>query len=92
VAGPEGIVDFVARHDPFALSRISGLPLDPAPPDSLRFDHPTWTNDTWTDPDPTVSSTPLPATLPLFATGLGALGLLCWRRKRKAHASVLGAP
>jgi PEP-CTERM motif-containing protein len=28
--------------------------------------------------------TPLPATLPLFATGLGALGLLCWRRKRKA--------
>jgi hypothetical protein len=28
--------------------------------------------------------TPLPATLPLFATGLGALGLLGWRRKRKA--------
>jgi hypothetical protein len=26
---------------------------------------------------------PLPATLPLFATGLGALGLLGWRRKRK---------
>jgi hypothetical protein len=28
--------------------------------------------------------TPLPATLPLFASGLGALGLLGWRRKRKA--------
>jgi hypothetical protein len=27
--------------------------------------------------------TPLPAALPLFATGLGALGLLGWRRKRK---------
>ena len=27
---------------------------------------------------------PLPAALPLFATGLGALGLLGWRRKRKA--------
>jgi PEP-CTERM motif len=27
---------------------------------------------------------PLPATLPLFASGLGALGLLGWRRKRKA--------
>jgi hypothetical protein len=27
--------------------------------------------------------TPLPATLPLFAIGLGALGLLGWRRKRK---------
>jgi hypothetical protein len=28
-------------------------------------------------------ATPLPAALPLFATGLGALGLLGWRRKRK---------
>jgi hypothetical protein len=27
---------------------------------------------------------PLPATLPLFASGLGALGLLGWRRKKKA--------
>ena len=33
--------------------------------------------------------TPLPAALPLFATGLGALGLLGWRRKRKA--AVLAA-
>jgi len=30
------------------------------------------------------AATPIPATLPLFATGLGALGLLGWRRKRKA--------
>jgi hypothetical protein len=30
-----------------------------------------------------VSATPLPAALPLFASGLGALGLLGWRRKRK---------
>jgi hypothetical protein len=30
-------------------------------------------------------ATPLPAALPLFATGLGALGLLGWRRKRKAR-------
>jgi hypothetical protein len=29
---------------------------------------------------------PLPGTLPLFATGLGALGLLGWRRQRKAAA------
>jgi hypothetical protein len=34
-----------------------------------------------------VSQTPLPAALPLFATGLGALGLLGWRRKRKALAA-----
>ena len=33
-----------------------------------------------------VSETPLPAALPLFASGLGALGLLGWRRKRKAAA------
>ena len=30
--------------------------------------------------------TPLPAALPLFATGIGALGLLGWRRKRKVTA------
>jgi len=33
-----------------------------------------------------VAQTPLPAALPLFATGLGALGLLGWRRKRKQAA------
>jgi hypothetical protein len=32
-------------------------------------------------------TTPLPAALPLFASGLGALGLLGWRRKRKALAA-----
>ena len=31
-------------------------------------------------------TTPLPGALPLFATGLGALGLIGWRRKRKALA------
>ena len=39
-------------------------------------------------PDPgfdniNVAETPLPAALPLFATGLGALGLFGWRRKRR---------
>jgi uncharacterized protein (TIGR03118 family) len=32
------------------------------------------------------AATPLPAALPLFATGLGALGLLGWRKKKKAAA------
>jgi hypothetical protein len=32
------------------------------------------------------AETPLPAALPLFASGLGALGLLGWRRKKKAAA------
>jgi hypothetical protein len=32
------------------------------------------------------ATTPLPGALPLFAGGLGALGLLGWRRTRKAQA------
>ena len=35
--------------------------------------------------------TPLPAAFPLFATGLGALGLLGWRRKRKGAAAITAA-
>jgi hypothetical protein len=34
----------------------------------------------------TPASIPLPGALPLFATGLGVLGLLGWRRKRKQAA------
>jgi hypothetical protein len=33
-----------------------------------------------------INPTPLPAALPLFAAGVGALGLLGWRRKRKQAA------
>ena len=36
----------------------------------------------------TTSGTPLPAALPLFAGGLGAMGLLGWRRKRKNGAPL----
>jgi len=35
-----------------------------------------------------VSGVPLPAAFPLFAAGLGALGFLSWRRKRKAVVSL----
>lgn len=34
------------------------------------------------------AATPIPAALPLFASGLGALGLLGWRRKRRASAAI----
>ena len=37
-----------------------------------------------------IQATPLPAALPLFATALGGLGLLGWRRKRK-HAAGIAA-
>jgi choice-of-anchor A domain-containing protein len=33
-------------------------------------------------------ATPLPAALPLFATGLGGLGLFGWRRKRRTQAAI----
>jgi len=45
-----------------------------------------WFNANLTSTSP-VSDVPLPAALPLFATGLGALGLLGWRRKRKIQRS-----
>lgn len=48
---------------------------------SSSGDYSTWSN----------AATPLPAALPLFATGLGALGLLGWRRKRKAAAALAAA-
>jgi hypothetical protein len=34
-----------------------------------------------------VATTPLPAALPLFAAGLGAMGFAGWRRKRNAPAA-----
>lgn len=34
------------------------------------------------------TATPLPAALPLFASGIGGLGLLGWRRKKKAALAV----
>lgn len=41
-----------------------------------------------TDPPGGVSQAPLPAALPLFASGLGAIGLFGWRRRRKNAASI----
>jgi hypothetical protein len=38
--------------------------------------------------DVNATVTPLPAAFPLFATGLGALGLFGWRRRRKAVAAA----
>ena len=34
------------------------------------------------------TATPIPAALPLFAGGLGVVGLFGWRRKRKAKAAA----
>jgi hypothetical protein len=37
-----------------------------------------------TPPPTSVSAVPLPGTLPMFASGLAGLGLICWRRRRSA--------
>ena len=37
------------------------------------------------------AATPLPAALPLFATGLGVMGLFGWRKKRKNAAALAAA-
>lgn len=37
-----------------------------------------------------VNPTPLPTALPLFASGLGALSLLGWRRRRRRRVSAVG--
>jgi hypothetical protein len=53
----------------------------------------TASNDDWNDLIFAISptATPIPATLPLFAGGLGALGLLGKRRKRKTSSAIAAA-
>jgi hypothetical protein len=69
----------VTANDPFA-GLMFRLPVEPPFPNQKmeQFRSPMLSID--------FSPTPLPAALPLFATGLGAMGLLGWRRKRKAAA------
>ncbi len=43
------------------------------------------------NPPTFVAATPIPAALPLFASGLGAMGLFGWRKKRKAAATIAAA-
>lgn len=59
---------------------VNGLTLGPNPGGALQG----YLTAKVTDPD--VSQTPLPAALPLFASGLGAMGLLALRKKKKALA------
>lgn len=53
---------------------------------SIAVDQGVETIGNWLVRDPSLSAVPLPAAFPLFAGGLGLLGLLGWRRKRMAAA------
>lgn len=65
-------------HQSNTYLRITGLP--------------DFTSATFSSNDPSfefaLGTTPLPAALPLFVTGLGTLGLIGWRRERKSKAAA----
>ena len=62
--------------------------LSDTPFDTIRLD-PGSVSQGWMVFDVTsATATPLPAALPLFASGAGLIGFLGWRKKRKAQASA----
>ncbi len=79
----------------FTAGGIEFLISDPQGSFSLSFpDCPTCTTVDGFFNEPsgfTPSPTPLPAALPLFATGIGGLGFMAWRKKRKARAELVAA-
>jgi hypothetical protein len=91
VAGTVDVLNSSGATIAFLATGVAGAPFDPR---GLFFPDATdvWVNNA----DPGIfqaessdftpgSPTPVPAALPLFATGIGALGLLGWRRKRKVQ-------
>jgi len=79
LGGSSTLYDFT---DLDLLVAYVGIAFEPDTP--LSF----FANDHLEFPNTDVSATPLPATFPLLATGLGALGLFAGRRKRKAGSIV----
>jgi choice-of-anchor C domain-containing protein len=74
---------FTAGHTEELLSFVSGVFFGGAPPNGAAFGPVIDDVSILDRGDSTPLGTPLPAALPLFASGLGALGFVGWRRKRK---------
>jgi len=62
-----------------------GMTCDYGDTGKINFTLPTGVTFTSASGDLLAGATPLPAALPLFATGLGGLGLLGWRKRRKVR-------
>jgi hypothetical protein len=93
VAGSVDVLNSSGAIVAFLATGVAGAPYDPRGlffPDSTDL----WVNNAdpgifqaeSSDFTPGSPVTPVPTALPLFATGLGAMGLLGWRRKRKGAA------
>jgi hypothetical protein len=93
---------FYATASPLALSNNMVFDIQFAG-GTTNFSLPTLKVDFWTDSSQSkstgdllsqsipVSSTPIPDALPLFATGVGLIGMLGWWRKRKGAAAIAAA-
>jgi hypothetical protein len=82
------IIDTVlaAGANPGTVVTIGGLTTDGSGNLNLMFAQGTSHEASPIFDDVQISESPLPAALPLFASGLGALGFIGWRRKRKMAA------
>ena len=83
----DGHVEFMANDFPAQsfFDIFTDISLDSGLSWSARLGDPTLTDAM--SGSRAVAETPLPAALPLFASGLGAIGFFGWRRKRKMAAT-----
>jgi hypothetical protein len=80
------IIDSVLSPSAICFEGFTGSCSTPPDSETLSFGNEFQRTFTGVRSIASASATPLPAALPLFATGLGALGLFGWRRKRKETA------
>jgi len=85
--GPIGEINTVNIISPILMQSYDMGLLNSPHASGQNFNDP----GTWAGPNQPIASTPLPAALPLFAGGLGVMGLLGWRKKRKAAAALAAA-
>ena len=78
------LLGYVSGPSPFTYGNISAIPGGGGTYGFYEYRPDTYLG----SEDLTLAATPLPATFPLLATSLFALGLFGWRRKRKAQGAA----